>query len=52
MTIILKGQNPAEDFPVYGRGSTITGEVELKANASVQSVSVQVLAFFLRAYLC
>lgn len=44
MTVIFKGQSPAEEFPTYGRNSTIHGEVELEANASVLRVTVQVTA--------
>ncbi|KAJ4483270.1 hypothetical protein J3R30DRAFT_3833865 [Lentinula aciculospora] len=41
LTIVLQGQNVAEDYPTYGRGSTLCGEIELKSNASVLSVSVK-----------
>ncbi|KAJ3830158.1 hypothetical protein F5880DRAFT_1296687 [Lentinula raphanica] len=41
LTIIFKDQNGAEDHPTYGRGSTLHGEIGLKSNASVLSVSVK-----------
>ncbi|KAJ3915314.1 hypothetical protein F5877DRAFT_81960 [Lentinula edodes] len=41
LTIILKDQNPAEECPTYGRGSTIHGEIGLRSSASVLSVSIK-----------
>ncbi|KIK67269.1 hypothetical protein GYMLUDRAFT_156029 [Collybiopsis luxurians FD-317 M1] len=41
MTVILKGQDASEDFPTYGRGSSVNGEIGLKSNTSVLSVLVK-----------